>query len=109
MYVIFGGHSPIFHLRIFTLEGELIRCLIRESEVGWGFFFSFDQLGNIIVADWGANQIKVFSQEGAVLHTFTSDMLSEDEKFNCPHGEAINRRNTIIVAQCNRECNLLAF
>ena len=22
MYVIFGGHSPIFHLRIFTLEGE---------------------------------------------------------------------------------------
>ena len=84
MYVIFGGHSPIFHLRIFTLEGELIRSLLRESDVGWGFFFSFDQLGNVIVADWGANQIKVFSQEGAVLHTITSDMLSEDEKSNYP-------------------------
>ena len=95
MYVIFGGHSPIFYLGIFTLERELIRTLLRESEVGWGFFFSFDQLGNVIVADWGANQIKVFSQEGAVLHTFTSDMLSEDEKFNCPFGVAINRETQL--------------
>ena len=109
MYVMFGGHSPIFHLRIFTLDGELVRCLIRESEVGWSFFFSLDQIGNIIVADWGANQIKIFSQEGEVLHTITSDMLPEDQKFNCPFGVVINRRKRIIVAHCNKRCNLLAF
>ena len=109
MYVMFGGHSPIFHLRIFTLEGELVRCLMRESEIGWSFFFSFDQSGNIIVADWGANQIKIFSQEGEVLHAITSDMLPEDQKFNCPFGVDINQRKKIIVAHCNKICNLLAF
>ena len=109
MYVMFGGHSPIFHLRIFTLDGELVRCLMRESEIGWSFFFSFDQSGNIIVADWGANQIKIFSQEGEVLHAITSDMLPEDQKFNCPFGVDINQRKKIIIAHCNKICNLLAF
>ena len=34
MYVMFGHWSspPPFHLQIFTLEGELVRCLIKQSE-----------------------------------------------------------------------------
>ena len=111
MYVMFGHlfSLPPFHLQIFTLEGELVRCLIRQSEIRHSSFFSIDQLGNIIVADWVGNQIKIFSKEGEVLHTITSDMLPGDQKFGCPTGVAINKQNRIIVAHENKKCNLLAF
>ena len=111
MYVMFGNYSspPPFHLQIFTLEGELVKCLIKQSEIGFSYFFSIDQLGNIIVADWVGNQIKIFSKEGEVLHTITSDMLPGLQKFDGPSGVAIDQQNRIIVAQCSKKCNLLAF
>ena len=111
MYVMFGCFSspPPFHLQIFTLAGELVRCLIKQGEIRCSYFFSIDQLGNIIVADWGGNQIKIFSKEGEVLHTITSDMPPEDQKFDRPTGVAIDKQNRIIVALRNKQCNLLAF
>ena len=111
MYVMFGHISspPPFHLQIFTLEGELVRSLIKQSEIRYSYFFSIDQLGNIIIADWVGNQIKIFSKEGEVLHTITSDMLPGDQKFDCPTGVAIDEQNIIIVAHRNNKCNLLAF
>ena len=44
MYVMFE-YSP-FPLQIFSLEGELERCLIQKSEIGRSYFFSLDRLGN---------------------------------------------------------------
>ena len=108
MYVMFDKCPP-FHLQIFTLQGDLVRCLIERSEIRWSYFFSIDQLGNIIVADWGGNQIKIFSKEGEVLHTITSDMLPGDREFNHPHGVAIDKQNRIIISHKNKKCNLLAF
>ncbi|KAI6657344.1 hypothetical protein LOD99_92 [Oopsacas minuta] len=108
MYVMFGYYPP-FHLQIFSLEGELVRCLIGKREIIWNYFFSIDQVGNIIVADWGGNQIKIFSNKGEVLHTISSDMLPGDQKFNYPYGVAIDKKNKIIVAQRNKKFNLLAF
>ena len=112
MYIMFGHYSspsPPFHLQIFTLEGELVKCLIKQSEIRCSRFFSIDLLGNIIVADCRGNQIKIFSKEGEVLHTITSDMLPGDQKIDGPTGVAIDQHNIIIVAQCNKKCNLLAF
>ena len=108
MYVMFGQYPPL-HLQIFTLQGELVRCLIEKSEIDWSSNFSIDQLGNIIVADWGSNTIKIFSNEGEVLHTITSDMLPSDQKFHGPNGVAIDKQNRIIVAHKNEKCNLIAF
>ena len=76
--------SPPFHLQVFTLEGEPVSCFIKQSEISRSWFFSIDQLGNIIVADWMTNQVKILSKEGEVLHTITSDMLPGDQKFDCP-------------------------
>ena len=110
MYVMFGGPTPPpFHLQIFSLEGELIKCLIPESEILWSYFFSIDRLGNIIVSDWWGNRIKIFNKEGESIHTITSDMLPGDMELCFPRGIAINRNNRIIVAQKNKECCLLAF
>ena len=111
MYVMFGllSSPPPFHLQIFTLEGELVRCLITQSEMHYSYFFCIDQLGNIIVADWLGNQIKIFSKEGEVLHIITSDMLPGDQEFISPFGVAIDQQNRIIVAQVYTKCSLLAF
>ena len=108
MYVMFGWYPP-FHLKIFSLEGELVRCLIPTSEIQWSYFFSIDRLGNIIVADWGYNRIKIFNKEGELIHTIDSDMLPGDQEFGCPRGVAINKKNRIIIAHWNKACNLIAF
>ena len=110
MYVMFGHpSSPPFHLQIFTLEGELVRSLIKQSEIRYSYFFSIDQLGNIIVADWKGNQIKIFSKEGEVLHTIANNMLPGDWKIRSPLGVAVDQQNRIILAHCDQKCNLLAF
>ena len=110
MHVMFGGYPP-FHLQIFTLEGELVRCVVAENEIEWSYFFSIDQLGNIIVADWdrGGNQIKIFSNKGEVIHSINSDVLPGDQKFDFPRGVAVDKSNRIIVAQKNKKCCLQAF
>ena len=111
MYVMFDDYpsSLPFPLQIFNLEGELVKCLIKENEIIQSAFFSIDRLGNIIVTDWRENQIKIFSKEGDVLHTITSAMLPGDQKFSFPQGVAIAKQNRIIVAHQNKKCNLLAF
>ena len=108
MYIMFGRYSP-FHLQIFSLEGELVRCLIPTSEIVWSYFFSIDRFGNIIVADWLDNRIKIFNKEGELIHTIDSDMLPGDLKFYRPTGVAINKKNRIIIAQGNKACSLIAF
>ena len=110
MYVMFGDWpSPPFHLQIFTLEGELVRCLIKQSETRLSRFFFIDQLGNILATDCLGNQIKIFSKEGEVLQTITSDMLPGDQEFYYPTGVSIDRQYGIIVANSDYKCNLLAF
>ena len=107
MYIMFSD-SP-FPLQIFSLEGELVRCLIPTSEIESSYFFSIDRLGNIIVADWWDNRIKIFNKEGELLHTINSDMLTGDQEFCDPRVVAINKKNRIIIAQGNKECSLIAF
>ena len=108
MYIMFGSYPP-FHLQIFSLEGELVRCLIPTSEIRWSYFFSIDRLGNIIVADLGNNRIKIFNKEGELLHTINSDMLPGDQEFYRPIGVAINKKNIIIIAHKNKACSFIAF
>ena len=111
MYVMFVDlySSLPFHLQIFNLEGELVKCLIKGIEISLSDFFSIDRLGNIIVTDWFGNQIKIFSKEGDVLHIITSAMLPGDQEFSYPRGVAIDKQNRIIVAHKSKKCNLLAF
>ena len=108
MYIMFDN-SPPFHLQIFSLEGELVRCSLPTSEINWSHFFTIDRLGNIIVADCSKNRIKIFNKEGELIHTINSDMLPGDQEFYRPYGVAINKKNRIIIAQDNKACGLIAF
>ena len=59
MFVMFDGSD--YHIQVFSQEGQLIRSVISSSDVVRSYFFSLDRIGNIIVADYWTNQIKIFS------------------------------------------------
>ena len=107
MYVMFGGSD--YCLQIFSQDGQLIRGVIRSSDVKRSYFFSLDRIGNIIVADWLRHQIKIFSNSGQLIHSISNDTLTEDQKLSFPTGISVDKQNSIIVAHDNKKSNLIAF
>ena len=107
MYVMFGGSD--YRIQIFSQDGQLIRSVIRRSDIKRSFFFSLDRIGNIIVADYSGHQIKIFSNSGQLIHSISNDTLTEDQKLLCPIGISVDKQNNIVVAHKNKKCNLIAF
>ena len=107
MYVMFGFSD--YCLQVFSLDGQLIRGVIRSSDIKSSYFFSLDQIGNIIVADYSGHQIKIFSNSGHLIHTISNDTLTEDQKLFNPTGISVDKLNNVVVAQENKKCNLIAF
>ncbi|KAI6646323.1 hypothetical protein LOD99_9275 [Oopsacas minuta] len=107
MYVKFH-HSP-FHTQIFSLDGELVRCIIEKTEILFCNFFTIDQFGNIIIPDYFGNKINIFSNSGELIHTISNSNLAEDGMLMCSQGVAIDKNNRIIIAQDSLKYNLIAF
>ena len=105
-YVMFGWSD--YRIQVFSQDGQLIRGVIRNSNIKGSFFFSLDQIGNIIVADFWGDQIKIFSNSAHLIHTISNDTLT-DQKLYRPRGISVDKQNNIVVAQNNKKCNLIAF
>ena len=109
MYVMFP-FSDRYCLQVFSQDGQLIRGVIPRSDIKRSFFFfSIDQIGNIIVADCHGHQIKIFSNSGHLIHSISNDMLTEAQKLSYPRGISVDKQNNIVVAHCNKKCSLIAF
>ena len=107
MYVMFVGSDCC--LQVFSQDGQLIRSVIRSSDIKRSFFFSLDRIGNIIVADCWGHQIKIFSNSGQLIHSIANDTLTEDQKLFYPTGISVDKQNNIVVAHSNKNSNLIAF
>ena len=107
MYVMFVRSD--YCLQVFSQDGQLIRGVIRSSDIKLSLFFSLDQFGNIIVADSLGHKIKIFSNSGQLIHSITNDTLTEDQKLSFPTGISVDKQNNIVVAQQNMKGNLIAF
>ena len=104
MYVLSFQDSPCLH--VFSLTGEKLRSLIKcdyegNAHVRRCYSFCLDKKLNILVSDTHAQNIKVYSQEGALLHTL-EDTQDEDKTMR-PVGIALTENNNII---CISECTL---
>ena len=71
LYVLSDEDNPCLH--VFSLTGEKIRSLITRDDSGITqaqscYSFCLDNRQNIVMADCNAQNIKVFSQEGVLLH-----------------------------------------
>ena len=89
--------SPCLH--VFSLTGEKLRSLITRDSKGNAqvmqcLSFCIDKKQNILMSDYKAGNIKVFSQEGALLHTL-GDTQDEDKTIR-PEGITLTDTNKII-------------
>ena len=107
MYVMFVGSD--YCLQVFSQDGQLIRGVIRSSDIDRSVFFSLDQFGNIIVADYSGHKIRIFSNSGQLIHSISNDTLTEDQKLLFPIGISVDKQNNIVVAQRNKKSSLIAF
>ena len=97
LYVLSDTDSPCLH--VFSLTGEKISSLItrdytENAQVRDCYSFCFDKKHNILMSDNGARNIKVFSQEGALLHSL-GDTQDRDKTIK-PHGITLTDSNNII-------------
>ena len=107
MFVMFDGYD--YCLQVFSQDGQLIRGVIPRSDIVYCIFFSLDRIGNIIVADYLGNEIKIFSNSGRLIHTISNDTLTKDPKLYYPTGISVDKHNNIVVANQNNKCCLMSF
>ena len=103
VFVLSCNDNPCLH--VFSQSGEKLRSLITRGtqgneQVKEGYFFCFDKQQNILISDYWDNSIKVFSQEGALLHTL--GYTQERDKRIGPQGIAVTDNNKIICASNNK-------
>ena len=110
LYVLSERDSPCLH--VFSLTGEKIRSLITldrdgNAQVRRCESFCLDKKLNILMPDDLAENIKVFSQEGALLHTL-GDTLDRDKTI-IPTGIALTDNNKIICTSVSSNFRLHIF
>ena len=99
VFVLCCRDNPCLHE--FSQSGEKLRSFITcgtqgNEQVKRGYFFCFDKQQNILISDFEDNSIKVFSQEGALLHTL--GYTQEEGKRINPRGIVVTDNNKIICA-----------
>ena len=98
VFVLSYRDNPCLH--VFSQSGEKLRSFITcdilgNKQVKQGYFFCFDKQQNILISDCVDNSIKVFSQEGALLHTLGH---TQEEKRIKPRGIVVTNNNKIICS-----------
>ena len=110
VYVLSGTDSPCLH--VFSLSGEKIRSLITrdkdgDAQVRECHSFCFDKKQNILMTDYEARNIKVFSQEGALLHTLGDTQV--EDKIIQPERITLTDNNKIICTSIGTNFGLHIF
>ena len=99
--------ADTYCVKVFSLEGELLRSIIRRESGGFvivsSLFFCLDSLNNIIITHSDREMIKVFSNQGHHLYS----IVLEDETcavFQYSRGITLTSDSSIVVASVNGIC-----
>ena len=111
MYVLSWDDSPCVH--VFTHTGHKIRSLITcgfgiGMQVTRPLFFCLDTKRNIIISDYQAHLIKIFSNEGALLYTI-GQPGHEAGMLYYPQGLALTSNLKLVTVSRNDNYGLQIF
>lgn len=106
LYVLFSNTNHPF--QSFTLDGDALRCIISELALKEGRRFCFDHHLNIFITDREAHQLKIFSNEGVLLHTLGHEGRSPGN-FLFPTGLAIDEQGNLFVTDGKDNAMLQKF
>ena len=101
MYVLSDSDTPCVH--IFSYTGHKIRSLLTRGD-GMQVFspshFCLDAHKSLIISDLAAHQIKIFSNEGTLLHTL-GERGDEVGMFDFPKGLALTSNLKLVTVSWN--------
>ena len=109
IFVLSRDDNPCVH--VFSLNGDKIRSFIsrnKENLVEMAFFFCLDSHGNIVISDYSAHDIKVFSPEGELLHTL-GEHGHTPGTFYHPTGIAIYNQSKLVCVSDNFYTDIYIF
>lgn len=107
IWVLFS--DCVHPLQCFSLNGEFIKIIISEDKIERAFYFCLDTVGNILVSDYDANRIKVFSSDGEILATIGRDGQVGSGEICHPQGIGVTRRFNIVVVDWKQNHPLQFF
>ena len=109
VFVLSCRDNPCIH--VFGLSGEKIRSIITRGDgmqIQEAYFFCLDNGNNIIISDWYAHCIKVFSPAGDLLHTI-GRQGHQAGMFQQPKAISIFHQNEVICISNNSNYGFQIF
>ena len=109
MYILSEVDSPCMH--VFNHARHKIRSLITCSigmQVARSFFFCLDSKKNLIISDFWTHQIKIFSNEGALLYTIGQPGYKAGMLYY-PQGLALTSNLKLVTVSNNDNYGLQIF
>ncbi|KAI6650352.1 hypothetical protein LOD99_6029 [Oopsacas minuta] len=68
-----------YPIKAFSKQGILIRCVVHKDLLDEVLYFCLDQQHNILVADRGTSEVKIFTNEGKLItNSVKKDQLQEN-------------------------------
>ena len=97
---------------VFSHAGEKIRSLVTRGgmgmQIGSAYFFCLDQKQNLLISDYGNNQVRIFSKEGTHLHSI-GQRGEQVGMLYSPTGIALTKNLKFIVVSWNDDYSLQIF
>ena len=97
-----------YPIQTFSRDGNLIQVITSQDQLIDAYCLCVDRHFNIIVSDWGAHNLKIFSIEGHLLTTIGQEGEGPGKFYN-PRGIDIDKEGRIVVVDCKQSHKLQFF
>ena len=108
MYVLCGSSPCVL---VLSHAGEMTRSLVTRGDgmqVCIPHFFCLDAKQNVLISDYGAHDVKIFSKDGTYLHTVGQEGHERGMLFN-PMGIALTKDLNLVIVSDNRNFAVQIF
>ena len=108
MYVLCKSSPCVL---VLSHAGEITRSLVTcgdGMQVSYACFFCLDAEQNLLISDFGAHDVKIFSKDGTYLHT-VGQKGHERGMLYQPRGIALTKDLNLVIVSSNRNFALQLF
>ena len=97
-----------YPIQTFSRDGNLIQVIASQDQLMNAYYLCVDRHLNIILSDWRAHNLKIFSIEGHLLTTIGQEGEGPG-KFHYPKGIDIDKEGRIVVVDSKKSHKLQFF
>ena len=108
MYVLCNTSPCVL---VLSHAGKIARSLVTRGkgmQVFHAFFFCLDAEQNLLISDYEAHDVKIFSKDGTHLHTVGQEGHERGMLYH-PEGIALTKDMSLVIVSANKNCHLQIF